>query len=198
MKVQEGPAKPELIEQGWRTFLVKVINQAGDHAGAGGRESECGHARGQRGVESLTALARHPDVRQAALAPAALGPGSGVPHPAALLARCREAGGATRIQRRAGNAGYRVPQRGGHPLHRAARHEVTLRVKDDDGPTMASFVIRDGRSASIRRRPSGWRRILLSAADLSRRRRNVRCRPAITPSSTRAARSIAKTRSEFT
>jgi len=29
VKVQEGPAKPELLEQGWRTFLVKVNNQAG-------------------------------------------------------------------------------------------------------------------------------------------------------------------------
>lgn len=29
VKVQEGPAKAELVEQGWRTFLVKVINQAG-------------------------------------------------------------------------------------------------------------------------------------------------------------------------
>ena len=29
VKVQEGPAKAELIEQGWRTFLVKVMNQAG-------------------------------------------------------------------------------------------------------------------------------------------------------------------------
>jgi len=29
VKVQEGPARPELVEQGWRTFLVKVINQAG-------------------------------------------------------------------------------------------------------------------------------------------------------------------------
>ena len=29
VKVQEGPAKPELVEQGWRTFLVKVNNQAG-------------------------------------------------------------------------------------------------------------------------------------------------------------------------
>src|SRR6202171_560290 len=29
VKVQEGPAKAQLVEQGWRTFLVKVINQAG-------------------------------------------------------------------------------------------------------------------------------------------------------------------------
>ena len=29
VKVQEGPAKADLVEQGWRTFLVKVINQAG-------------------------------------------------------------------------------------------------------------------------------------------------------------------------
>ncbi|HZT33905.1 MAG TPA: CehA/McbA family metallohydrolase [Bryobacteraceae bacterium] len=29
VKVQEGPARPELVEQGWRSFLVKVQNQAG-------------------------------------------------------------------------------------------------------------------------------------------------------------------------
>jgi len=29
VKVQQGPAKPELIEQGWRSFLVKVHNEAG-------------------------------------------------------------------------------------------------------------------------------------------------------------------------
>src|SRR5437879_838926 len=29
VKAQEGPAKPELVEQGWRTFLVKVQNEAG-------------------------------------------------------------------------------------------------------------------------------------------------------------------------
>jgi hypothetical protein len=29
VKVGEGPAKPELLEQGWRTFLIKVNNEAG-------------------------------------------------------------------------------------------------------------------------------------------------------------------------
>ena len=29
VKVEEGPARPELIEQGWRSFLVKVRNEAG-------------------------------------------------------------------------------------------------------------------------------------------------------------------------
>lgn len=29
VKVQQGPAKPELVEQGWRSFLVKVQNEAG-------------------------------------------------------------------------------------------------------------------------------------------------------------------------
>jgi hypothetical protein len=29
VKVEQGPAKPELLEQGWRTFLVKVKNEAG-------------------------------------------------------------------------------------------------------------------------------------------------------------------------
>jgi hypothetical protein len=29
VKVDQGPAKPQLVEQGWRTFLVKVRNEAG-------------------------------------------------------------------------------------------------------------------------------------------------------------------------
>ena len=29
VKVQQGAAKPELQEQGWRTFLIKVQNEAG-------------------------------------------------------------------------------------------------------------------------------------------------------------------------
>src|SRR5207248_9644257 len=29
VKVARGPAKPELVEQGWRQFLVKVQNEAG-------------------------------------------------------------------------------------------------------------------------------------------------------------------------
>lgn len=29
VKVEQGPAKPELVEQGWRTFLIKVHNEAG-------------------------------------------------------------------------------------------------------------------------------------------------------------------------
>jgi hypothetical protein len=32
VKVQQGPAKPELIEQGWRNFLVKVHNESGTTA----------------------------------------------------------------------------------------------------------------------------------------------------------------------
>src|SRR5258708_4140249 len=29
VKAQQGPAKPELVQQGWRSFLVKVHNEAG-------------------------------------------------------------------------------------------------------------------------------------------------------------------------
>jgi len=29
VKIAQGPAKPELVEQGWRLFLVKVQNEAG-------------------------------------------------------------------------------------------------------------------------------------------------------------------------
>ena len=32
VKVQQGPAKPELMEQGWRSFLVKVHNESGSTA----------------------------------------------------------------------------------------------------------------------------------------------------------------------
>lgn len=32
VKVSRGPAKPELVEQGWRVFLVKVHNEAGSTA----------------------------------------------------------------------------------------------------------------------------------------------------------------------
>ncbi|HKX62176.1 MAG TPA: CehA/McbA family metallohydrolase [Verrucomicrobiae bacterium] len=32
VKVQQGPAKPELVEQGWRDFLVKVHNESGTTA----------------------------------------------------------------------------------------------------------------------------------------------------------------------
>ena len=29
VKIEEGPVKKELVQQGWRTFLVKVVNEAG-------------------------------------------------------------------------------------------------------------------------------------------------------------------------
>ncbi|MBC8002279.1 MAG: hypothetical protein H7X97_06795, partial [Opitutaceae bacterium] len=32
VKVSQGPAKPELMEQGWRQFLVKVLNESGTTA----------------------------------------------------------------------------------------------------------------------------------------------------------------------
>src|SRR5277367_5618268 len=32
VKVAAGPAKPELVEQGWRQFLVKVVNDSGTTA----------------------------------------------------------------------------------------------------------------------------------------------------------------------
>src|SRR6185295_17450226 len=32
VKVAQGPARPELIEQGWRVFLVKVQNESGSTA----------------------------------------------------------------------------------------------------------------------------------------------------------------------
>ena len=45
VKVNAGPAKHELVEQGWRSFLVKVNNQANDR--------RFGSAANRRGVGSL-------------------------------------------------------------------------------------------------------------------------------------------------
>ena len=55
VKVDQGPAKPELVEQGWRTFLVKVHNEAGVTA--------------QLKAESRNALPVYARSRQAAESP---------------------------------------------------------------------------------------------------------------------------------
>jgi hypothetical protein len=47
VKVQQGPAKPVLIEQGWRSFLVKVHNQAGLTAAVGVESPNAGPMQNQ-------------------------------------------------------------------------------------------------------------------------------------------------------
>ncbi len=135
----EGPAAKELIQQGWRTFLVKVVNQAGITPvlrpespnlgpvylqGHGARErpldgSEVGHraGRGERPVAGAR------DVRQAAAQARAVGVGRGVSHRLALQPRSREAGGGARVQRGGGDAGFGVSQQCADPVRLSAGGE---------------------------------------------------------------------------
>ena len=66
VKVAPGPAKPELVEHGWRQFLVKVHN-AGRHDGRPPRDQQPGAAARRRDARRTPkSLARSPDVRQPA------------------------------------------------------------------------------------------------------------------------------------
>jgi hypothetical protein len=46
VKVAQGPAKPELVEQGWRQFLVKVANEAGTTAALQAQSPNAGRLHG--------------------------------------------------------------------------------------------------------------------------------------------------------
>ena len=154
VKVEQGAAKPELVEAGARLFLVKVVNNA--------------HVTSQLNVES-------PKAATSGSAPTAIPPRrSSSPRgmlptagptsrfisarpcapslrPRARIRcsrhpepRCRTARRQNRVQRRAGKPGHRLPQRRFHRFQRppVARHHAA--VKDENGqPAMASFVIRD-------------------------------------------------------
>ena len=68
VKVAPGPAKPELVEQGWRQFLVKVHNEAGVTAELP-PTPQChtpSHACTTPPRTRSDTLARPPDVRQTA------------------------------------------------------------------------------------------------------------------------------------
>ena len=55
VKVEEGPAKSELVEQGWRTFLVKVPDQEVQRG-----LSACNTPRWEQTVEKLVLLVTCP------------------------------------------------------------------------------------------------------------------------------------------
>lgn len=159
VKVGEGPAAKELIQQGWRVFLVKVINEAGinpvlgvgsDQArpvflqGKGERQKPAadaslvsGHDVSDRFLD-LSMLRREPLKERL----------SGLPVEYCVLllysrdAGAREASLAFDIGAGTQDLGFRSVL----PILFRCKPavKVTLRVADVDGsPTMAGFVIRD-------------------------------------------------------
>ena len=152
VKVAAGPAKPELVEQGWRVFLIKVINEAGATAPLRVSSPQAQPVYSQK-VEnppgSLPVAERWLDLALANQAP--LKPTlSGLPLEYTLIQlSSRDAG------KREARFAFDIGQ-GTQDL--AARNEcdilfdarparaITLRVRDEhDAPTTASFLIRDGR-----------------------------------------------------
>ena len=61
-----GPAKKQLVEQGWTQFLVKVHNPAGLDGRVAGRQPQCPAAARLAGGRSRRPLARPADVQPAA------------------------------------------------------------------------------------------------------------------------------------
>ena len=146
VKVQQGPAKAELMEQGWRTFLVKVQNEAGvtavlavESPNAGPLPNAPAHMVGRRWMD-LHMLNRQP--MKAHL--------SGLELEYRVLqlyakeAGKREAKLAFDVGQGSQDLGFRNEVDILFTIAPSAK--VTLRVLDsDDQPTTASFLIRDDR-----------------------------------------------------
>ena len=145
VKAQEGPAKAELVEQGWRTFPGQGAERGRHHARAGGGEPQRGHAGWKRpkawsrAVFSMSRCSTSSPCARAC-------PGSNWSTASCSSTRAsRQARGAAQLQRRAGHAGPGLPQRHRFPVHcTKPATKVTFRVLDsDDRPTTGSFLIRD-------------------------------------------------------
>ena len=123
MKVQQGPAKAEMVEQGWRAFLHQGSQSGRSDGGARGGQPERGPVPNR---PANAARVRWMDMQMANKQPMKAhlsGLGSGVSNPADLRERGREARSETRVRCGPGLAGSRVPQRGGHPVHHRSVRE---------------------------------------------------------------------------
>src|SRR5713101_7566570 len=144
VKVQEGPAKADLVEQGWRTFLVKVINQAGITPVLAAESPNAGMLAGS---ESYAVSRRWLDIRMFDKQP--LRPRlSGLEVEYRILQLfSRDAGKReARLEFNVGQGTQDLGFRSQVDLLFNARPatKVTLRVLDsDDRPTTASFLVRD-------------------------------------------------------
>lgn len=155
VKVGEGPAKKELMQQGWRTFLVKVVNEAGVTAilNATSPNALPQYKRSRNSPRPRQEI-KLSDVRQRFLDIAVLGSRPAKPQLSGLeleyrvlLLSSRDAG------KREATLAFDVGQ-GTQDLgfrnevailfNCVPAIEVPLAVRDFDGkPTMAAFVIKD-------------------------------------------------------
>jgi hypothetical protein len=144
VKVAMGPAKPELVEGGWRTFLIKVTNEAGVTAPLKVESPNAGRLANTpksqiegRWLEILPYTAQPMKVELSGLE---------VEYRVLSLysrdAGKREAKIAFNVGQGTQDIGFRNDADVLFTAHPAT--EVTLRVRDTDGkPTTASFLIRD-------------------------------------------------------
>src|SRR5579863_6349376 len=145
VKVQEGPAKAELIEQGWRTFLVKVINQAGITPVLAADSPNAGMLAGS---EDWKVARRWLDIRMFDKQPMRSRLSGLEVEYRILQLYSRDAG--KREARLEFNVGQGTQDLGFRSqvdvlFNARPATKVTLRVFDsDDRPTTASFLVRDG------------------------------------------------------
>ena len=144
VKVAAGPAKPELVEQGWRLFLVKVQNEAGATAVL---HATSPHAQRLFNAPAADVPARWLELQMADAQP--LRPAlSGLELEYRIIqlysrdAGQREAKFSFVVGQGTQDIGFRNET---DLLFRCApAHPVTLRVRDEnDRPTTAGFVVRD-------------------------------------------------------
>lgn len=159
VKVSSGPAKPILVEQGWRTFLVKVHNEAGvtaelrgmsPHAQSlfsGGAFSNPSDREFRRGPNNIPNDDRWMDLQMFNNQPLRKDL-SGLPLEYRILqiysrdAGRREAKFMFNVGQGSQDIGFRNEVDILFTVEPAP--EITLRVKDENGdPTTASFLIRD-------------------------------------------------------
>jgi hypothetical protein len=162
VKVAAGPAKPELVEQGWRTFLIKVQNEAGATAelrcvspqAQSVHDSEWQktvsdkfYRQGDRSASSLPIEQRWLDLEMLGKQPLKKDlSGLGLEYRIISL-YSRDAG--QREAKLAFNVGQGTQDLGFRSevdiLFRSApAHEITFHVLDENGePTTAMFIIRD-------------------------------------------------------
>jgi len=156
VKVRRGPAEPLLQQNGWRTYLVKVQNQAGTRA-----ELECTSPNAEPALHAATG-APNPDPKNEITAGQLAQRFLEIAHYIAppmeralsgfeLEYRIVQFYTGETGEREVG-LGFNVGQGTEDLGRRNSIHvkfetvpsvKVVLRVRDDDGPTMGSFIIRD-------------------------------------------------------
>ncbi len=185
-----GPARPELAEQGWRIFLVKVHNQGevsgmelrgkpGGLARVNSVEQQAG-SKGRFGRRAEQAIHGVEYVCQPAAYSRSIGPGARVSHPSNLLSRRRPQRSQSGIQPLAADnheaalATHRREQRGRVPVRQCS---CSCRAPGSDGQRRQAYDcgFHDQRFSGTRvpfYEPAARARFSVSTADLSGGRRD--------------------------